>query len=103
MSGYTDLNFPLFHRVAAAFRAHGVPILNPAEHAPADTAWEVAMAEDFVLLQDACGVILLPELYRGKITPRKVREELPLDLSEGQAENIEDFSVSKPNCMTCHQ
>jgi hypothetical protein len=44
-----------------------------------------------------------PELYRGKITPRKVREELPLDLSEGQAENIEDFSVSKPNCMTCHQ
>ena len=60
MSGYTDLNFPLFHRVTTAFRAQGVGVINPAEHAPADTAWEDAMAEDFALLDDACGVILLP-------------------------------------------
>jgi len=60
MSGYPELNFPLFHAVARAFRRQGVAILNPAELAPADTTWEDAMACDLAALRQACGVILLP-------------------------------------------
>ena len=60
MSGYADFNFPLFHRVAEAFRCQGMAILNPAELAPVDTTWETAMACDLAALRQACGVILLP-------------------------------------------
>lgn len=60
MSGYKDLNFPTFHRVAAVFRAHGVAIFNPAEMSFPTTAWESAMAFDLAAMRTIRGMILLP-------------------------------------------
>lgn len=67
MSGYPNLNIPLFERVAAAFRAQGIAIISPPELCPSDIDWETAMALDLVAMRQARGVLLLPgwELSRG--------------------------------------
>lgn len=67
MTGYADLNFPAFRDTAAAFRAQGVPILNPIDLCPPDCDWETAMAIDLAAMRQAAGVLLLPgwELSRG--------------------------------------
>ena len=61
MSGYAGLNFPLFHRTAAVFRAHGIDIINPVELCPATTDWETAMAIDLAVMRQAVGMLMLPE------------------------------------------
>ncbi len=60
MAGYTDLNFPLFCQVAAAFRAQGIDIINPAELCSATTDWETAMAIDLAAMRQAAGMLMLP-------------------------------------------
>ncbi|PSR23568.1 MAG: hypothetical protein C7B43_19995 [Sulfobacillus benefaciens] len=60
MSGHPAFNFPLFHRAAAAFRQHGVAVVNPAEICSVDTTWSVALAQDLAVLPQTQGLILLP-------------------------------------------
>ena len=60
MSGHPAFNYPLFHRTAALFRQHQVPILNPAELGAVDNAWADLLASDLAALTQTAGLILLP-------------------------------------------
>lgn len=80
MRGYAKFNFPLFNRVAAELRAHGLTIKNPAEHDcevyPDIESWEGfesgdtatcpkfilpdSLMWDFHTILNADGIALLP-------------------------------------------
>lgn len=61
MTGYPELNFPLFHTVTARLRALGFDIVNPAEiNADPNAEWLDCMRADIKQLVDCDGVALLP-------------------------------------------
>lgn len=64
MTGMPDLNFPAFHEAAAALRAAGYTVTNPAELDAQDAGktltWEQYMRRDIVALMACDGVALLP-------------------------------------------
>lgn len=64
MTGMPALNFPAFHEAAAALRAAGYTVTNPAELDELDAGqpktWEQYMRRDIVALMACDGVALLP-------------------------------------------
>lgn len=64
MSNMPALNFPAFHEAAAALRAAGYTVTNPAELDAQDAGktltWEQYMRRDIVALMACDGVALLP-------------------------------------------
>jgi hypothetical protein len=61
MTGQPDLNFPLFNKAAAALRAKGMEVVNPAEMCTDEpTSWEKFMREDIKALCDCDAIVLLP-------------------------------------------
>lgn len=61
MTGYLELNFPLFHAEAARLRTLGFEIVNPAEIVTdKSTPWLDCMRADIKQLVDCDGVALLP-------------------------------------------
>ena len=79
MTGYPDLNFPAFHAAAAALRAQGHHVENPAEINAAHKAqWLDCMRMDIARLVTCDAVYLLPgwEKSRGA----KVEHGLALGL-----------------------
>ncbi|NYH21407.1 DUF4406 domain-containing protein [Paraburkholderia bryophila] len=61
MTGYAELNFPMFHAEAARLRALGFDIVNPAEiNAGTNAEWLVCMRADIKQLLDCDGIALLP-------------------------------------------
>lgn len=61
MTGYKDLNHPLFHAETARLRALGYTIINPAEINGDQTAkWEDCMRQDIAQLVTCAGIALLP-------------------------------------------
>ncbi len=61
MTGYPELNFPLFHAEAARLRSLGFEIVNPAEiNADPSAAWLDCMRADIKQLVDCDGIALLP-------------------------------------------
>jgi hypothetical protein len=61
MTGYPELNFPLFHAEAARLRALGFQIVNPAEiNIDPSAGWLECMRADIKQLVDCDGVALLP-------------------------------------------
>jgi Domain of unknown function (DUF4406) len=61
MTGHPELNFPLFHRMAASLRASGYEVMNPAEICPDPTAkWEDCMRADLAALVTCDAIALLP-------------------------------------------
>lgn len=61
MTGLPDLNWPAFHAAAAALRAAGHDVVNPAEINTDPTApWEVCMRADIAQLVTCDALALLP-------------------------------------------
>ena len=61
MSGVKDLNFPLFHATAAALRARGLTVVNPAEVCPdKEMPWAECMDRDLVAMETCTAIALLP-------------------------------------------
>ena len=63
MSGLQDQNFPAFHAAAAALRAKGLNVVNPAEIPPAgENTYENCLRADVKELCDCHTIALLPGL-----------------------------------------
>lgn len=61
MTGQPDYNYPAFARAAAALRAAGMSVFNPAENGlPAHAEWEQHMRRDLVALTGCYAVATLP-------------------------------------------
>lgn len=61
MTGYQDLNFPVFNAEAARLRALGHEVINPAEINPDSTkSWRECMRADIKALCDCDILALLP-------------------------------------------
>jgi len=61
MTGYSELNFPLFHSEAARLRAMGYEVVNPAEiNIDPDAEWSACMRADIRELVGCDGIALLP-------------------------------------------
>lgn len=61
MSGIEDFNFPAFHATAAALRAKGYDVVNPAEvNVDTTMPWEQCLREDIKHLCDCDGIALMP-------------------------------------------
>lgn len=81
MTGLPDLNFPVFHRVAAELRARGAEVVNPAELNPDPTAdWTDCMRADLKALVDCSAIVMLPgwEKSRGATLEHHVATKLDL-------------------------
>ena len=67
MTGYPDLNFPLFHRTAAHFRAQGIDVVNPAEiNADPAAGWIDCMRNDIRELVTCDSILMLPGWEKSK-------------------------------------
>jgi nucleoside 2-deoxyribosyltransferase len=67
MTGYPDLNFPTFHRVAARYRAKGLEVVNPAEiNSDPAAGWVDCMRNDIRELVTCDAIVLLPGSERSK-------------------------------------
>ena len=61
MTGYPNLNFPLFHSEAARLRAMGYVVVNPAEiNADPNAEWAACLRNDIRALIECAGIVLLP-------------------------------------------
>jgi hypothetical protein len=100
MSGYADLNFPAFHKEAAAQRAAGYEVINPAELNPEADAqviagemtaeekhahWVACMRKDIQGLLSCDRVVLLPgwRASRGASLERHIAEALGYEIVFG--------------------
>lgn len=67
MTGYPDLNFPLFHATAAHWRALGWHVINPAEiNIDPAAGWVACMRADIKQLVDCDTIVLLPGWQNSK-------------------------------------
>jgi hypothetical protein len=61
MTGRPELNFPAFHAAAAALRAQGFDVVNPAElNTDPKAGWHACMRQDIKALCDCNLLVLLP-------------------------------------------
>lgn len=67
MTGYAELNFPVFHAEAARLRAIGFEIVNPAEiNVDPAAGWLTCMRADIKQLVDCDGIALLPGWHQSR-------------------------------------
>jgi hypothetical protein len=81
MTGYEDLNFPLFHSTTAALRAAGHEVINPAEIGQVDGwSWEDYMRADLaaVLTVECVATLLGWSQSRGAMLEVHVARSLGL-------------------------
>lgn len=82
MTGYPEENRPAFHQVAAALRAAGFDVVNPAEFDTKETAlgWAECLRRDLKKLVDCDGIVRLPgwESSRGACLEVEVGRKLGL-------------------------
>ena len=81
MTGYDQLNFPLFHSEARRLRALGLDIVNPAEiNADPSKGWRDCMRADIRELVTCDGIAMLPgwERSRGASLENHIARELGL-------------------------
>lgn len=60
MTGLPELNFPAFNAAAAALRALGHAVVNPADLNPAGASWQACLRADIKALCDCDTLALLP-------------------------------------------
>lgn len=97
MTGYPELNFPLFHAEAARLRALGFEIVNPAEiNSDPSAEWLECMRADIKQLVDCDGVALLPNwsASRGASIEHNLARDLGLRVI--QARHIVGLAGSMP-------
>lgn len=83
MSGLPGLNFPAFHVTAAALRAQGHTVINPAEINPdLGAKWEDCMRADIAQLVTCDSIYLLAgwERSRGAALEHHIAFALGLDI-----------------------
>jgi signal recognition particle subunit SEC65 len=66
MSGYIELNFPEFHRVAKGLRDKGYKVISPAEIKQPELTWESCMRQDIKQLMDADAVAVMEGWEKSK-------------------------------------
>lgn len=67
MTGIPELNFPAFHREAAAFRARGLEVVNPAEiNVDPSAGWHECMRRDIPELVTCDAIAMLPGWQQSK-------------------------------------
>ena len=67
MTGYPDLNFPLFHAAAAQLRTQGHHVVNPAEiNIDPAAEWLDCMRADIKQLVDCNAILMLPGWEKSK-------------------------------------
>lgn len=59
MTGYADLNYPVFHSVAERLRAMGFEVVSPAELNPIETPYREAMVKDILALIKCDHIVML--------------------------------------------
>ncbi len=87
MTGYPDLNFPLFHAEAARLRSLGYEVVNPAEiNADPAAEWHVCMRADIAHLVTCDGIALLPgwEKSRGATLELHIAQHLGMRVAPAQ-------------------
>lgn len=89
MTGIPEFNYPLFNEVAAALRANGVEVRNPAENdgGSAGKPWEFYMRLALRSLLECDSVCLLPGWWksRGARIEHQIAYELGMDVWEWSA------------------
>ena len=83
MTGIEDLNFPAFTAGAAALRAAGYEVVNPAELNPDHTMpWAECMRRDIAALVTCDGIALLPgwEQSRGATLEHHIASRLEMSV-----------------------
>ena len=83
MSGYPELNFPLFHTKAAEMRAQGFDVVNPAElNADPNKSWHDCMRVDIRELVTCDAICMLPgwEKSKGATLERHIAKALELQV-----------------------
>ncbi|WP_153135155.1 DUF4406 domain-containing protein [Paraburkholderia agricolaris] len=97
MTGYPELNFPLFHAEAARLRALGFEIVNPAElNDGNDDDWLACMRVDIKAAVDCDGVALLPGWEHSRGAPIEHRLLRDLGLRVFQATHIINLVCDMP-------
>lgn len=84
MSGIADNNFPAFNEAAAALRALGFMIVNPAEISVANSdSWQDCLRADIKELCDCNFIVLMPgwEASNGAHLELHLAHRLGLDIS----------------------
>jgi hypothetical protein len=67
MSGIKDYNYPAFHAAAAALRAEGLQVMNPAEQGLVEGAdWDAYMRFNLAQMQRCTVIALLPGWSRSR-------------------------------------
>jgi Domain of unknown function (DUF4406) len=83
MTGLPNLNFPVFNAAAAALRACGFEVVNPAEINPDHTMpWSECMRRDIAELVTCSGIVLLPgwEKSKGATLEHHISERLGMEV-----------------------
>jgi len=93
MTGYAEFNFPAFHAAAAALRADGIEVVNPAEHGIVDGAeWEDYLRFDIAKIAVCESIALLPgwSKSRGAVLEVHVARALgmPMRFLEGAEQPV---------------
>lgn len=78
MSGYEELNFPEFHRVATDLRNKGFTVISPAEVEQPILTWEACMKNDIKELMNAEKVAVMNGWEKSK--GAKIEVELAKNL-----------------------
>lgn len=90
MTGYKDLNHPLFHAETARLRALGYTVINPAEiNGDQDAKWEDCMRQDIAQLVTCDGMALLPMWTTSKGARLEVHIGTQLGLSIKMASELQ--------------
>lgn len=66
MTGYVELNYPLFHSVAERLRAIGFEVVSPAELNPITTPYREAMINDILALVQCDHIVMLDGWEKSK-------------------------------------
>lgn len=94
MTGLPEFNFPAFRERAAALRAQGHEVLNPAELDDGDTsqAWDYYMRRDLALLLECEAVAVLPRWQRSRGASLEVHVARTLGMPVLDAHTLEPFT-----------
>ncbi|NPT38564.1 DUF4406 domain-containing protein [Paraburkholderia xenovorans] len=109
MTGYPELNFPLFHAETARLRALGFQIVNPAElNEGNDGDWLACMRVDIAaIMTEKCeGIALLPGWENSRGAPIEHRLIRDLGLRVFMAAHLVglagEFPVLSRAAVVCH-
>lgn len=104
MTGYFNLNHPLFHAEAARLRGLGYTVVNPAEiNGDPDALWELCMRQDIAELIKCEGVACLPGWTNSKGARLEVHIGTTLGMRVMMASDLKDKLFTPPAItLRCH-